>query len=119
MGSMELVRGLQHQQPFYLKEPVSFKSNNEAKVVASNPLVDFTEWNNRNVRFSNVVTLIGTSDCHSEDAWYSTRDCNSFRRQAQIGIRLIQSMEKESADPFFWTKSLGRIFESFEDDHDT
>lgn len=113
MGSLELVRGLQPQQPFYWKEPVPFKSHSDD--TESEAIV----CNNRNVRFSNVVTIIGTSDGNDEDAWYSTRECHAFSRQAQLGIRLLQSMEKESANPFFWTKSLGRIYETFRTDDTT
>ena len=116
---MELARALQHQQPFCWKEPVGRSNRDVAVMVEACPPSTSALGRSeptRNVRFSNKVTVIGTS-CYQDDAWYSKSDCKGFHRHVQMQVRIVHTAELESSNPFFWTKSLARIFESFQGDN--
>lgn len=80
----------------------------------------------RMVRFANPSTTVfhesdgdmEGDECY-EKLWYTKEDYNRFARQTAQLIRVIQTMETMSKDPFYWTKNLRRIHKSFTTENKT
>lgn len=67
------------------------------------------------VRFSEVQQYY-ENDVAFEDydgCWYTRKEIQGFIKQVSKHASLILAMERQSGDPFFWTKNLLRIHEAF------